>query len=70
MIHYVISEVDRGQPIVQREIECRTPETLQELEVRMHGHEHQLIVEGTAMAIHNLWEKRKVNEVAAGSQAS
>jgi phosphoribosylglycinamide formyltransferase len=58
MIHYVISEVDRGQPIVVREVDCRTPETLEELKTRMHAEEHTLIVEGTAMAIHNLWEER------------
>jgi phosphoribosylglycinamide formyltransferase len=58
MIHYVISEVDRGQPIVVREIECKTPETLEELKTRVHAEEHELIVEGTAMAIHNLWEGR------------
>ncbi|KAH7342370.1 putative phosphoribosylglycinamide formyltransferase [Rhexocercosporidium sp. MPI-PUGE-AT-0058] len=59
MIHYVISEVDRGQPIVVRKIKCRTPETLEELNERVHGQEHELILEGTAMAIHNLWEERK-----------
>jgi phosphoribosylglycinamide formyltransferase len=58
MIHYVISEVDRGQPIVVREVECRTPETLEELKARMHAEEHTLILEGTAMAIHNLWAER------------
>ncbi|KAH6724586.1 putative phosphoribosylglycinamide formyltransferase [Leptodontidium sp. 2 PMI_412] len=59
MIHYVISEVDRGQPIVIRKIKCRTPETLEELNERVHAQEHELILEGTAMAIHNLWEERK-----------
>lgn len=54
----VISEVDRGTPIVVREIECRTPETLEQLTERIHEQEHELIVEGTAMAIHNLWEQR------------
>lgn len=58
MIHYVISQVDRGEPIVVRNIKCKTPETLEELSARIHGHEHELILEGTAMAIHNLWEKR------------
>lgn len=58
MIHYVISQVDRGEPIVVRNIKCKTPETLEELSARIHDHEHQLILEGTAMAIHNLWEKR------------
>ncbi|KAH7412464.1 formyl transferase [Cadophora sp. MPI-SDFR-AT-0126] len=59
MIHYVISEVDRGQPIIVREIKCRTPETLEELSERVHEQEHELILKGTAMAIHNLWEERK-----------
>jgi phosphoribosylglycinamide formyltransferase len=58
MIHYVIRDVDRGAPIVQREIECRAGETLDELTERVHSQEHQLIVEGTAMAIIKLWEDR------------
>ncbi|CZS97563.1 related to glycinamide ribonucleotide transformylase [Rhynchosporium graminicola] len=59
MIHYVIHEVDQGQPIVTRKIQCRKPETLEELNERVHAQEHELILEGTAMAIHNLWEDRK-----------
>jgi phosphoribosylglycinamide formyltransferase len=58
MIHYVISEVDRGEPIVVREIQCKTPETLEELKTRMHLEENQLIIEGAAMAISNLWKER------------
>jgi phosphoribosylglycinamide formyltransferase len=59
MIHYLISEVDRGTPIVIRKIKCKTPETLDELKKRIHAQEHTLIVEGTSMAIHSLWEERK-----------
>ena len=58
MIHYVISEVDRGQPILIREIECKNEETLEDLTERIHEQEHQIIVEGTAMAIIKLWEDR------------
>lgn len=58
MVHYVISEVDRGTPIVVRDIKCKTPETLDELKNRIHAEEHQLILEGTQIAIHNLWEER------------
>lgn len=54
----MISEVDRGDPIVTKKIQCKTPETLDELKTRIHSHEHQLIVEGTDKAIHNLWAKR------------
>ncbi|APA06726.1 hypothetical protein SS1G_04681 [Sclerotinia sclerotiorum 1980 UF-70] len=58
MIHYVISEVDRGTPILVREVECKSSETLEKLEARMHEVEHKLIVEGTAMAIKELWTQR------------
>jgi phosphoribosylglycinamide formyltransferase len=58
MVHYVINEVDRGEAILVREIQCRTPETLDELTNRMHQEEHQIIVEGTALAIIKLWEDR------------
>jgi phosphoribosylglycinamide formyltransferase len=58
MVHYVISEVDRGTPILVREIACKMPETLDELTNRIHEQEHQVIVEGTAMAIIKLWEDR------------
>jgi phosphoribosylglycinamide formyltransferase len=58
MVHRVIKDVDRGTPIIQREIECRPTETLDELTNRMHEQEHELILEGTAMAITKLWEER------------
>lgn len=58
MLHYVIRDVDRGTPIVQREIECKAQETLDELTNRVHEQEHGLIVEGTKMAIVKLWEER------------
>ncbi|TVY13014.1 Phosphoribosylglycinamide formyltransferase [Lachnellula arida] len=60
--HYVISEVDRGEPIVIRKIQCKTPETLDELKARMHSQEHELILEGTQLAISHLWEKRSKSE--------
>lgn len=61
MVHYLVSEVDRGEPIVIREVECRTPETLQELENRLHDIEQVLIVEGTGLAISKFWEERNQN---------
>jgi len=59
MIHYVISEVDRGQPILVREVEVKAGEGLDELEARIHSVEHGAIVEGTVMAIANLWRDRE-----------
>ncbi|KAK3995530.1 formyl transferase [Cladorrhinum sp. PSN332] len=49
MVHYVIAQVDRGEPILVKEIECREGETLHQLEERIHSHEHQLIVEAAAL---------------------
>lgn len=54
MIHYVIAEVDMGEPIVQEEISMEGCESLAELEERIHGREHGLIVKGTKIAIENL----------------
>ncbi|KAK3899713.1 formyl transferase [Staphylotrichum tortipilum] len=48
MVHYVIAQVDRGEPILVQEIECREGEDLHQLEQRIHSHEHELIVEATA----------------------
>jgi phosphoribosylglycinamide formyltransferase len=54
MIHYVISEVDMGQPILVREIPLNERESLDDLEARMHENEHEVIVQGTKMAIDEL----------------
>jgi len=51
MIHYVISEVDRGEPIVVEEVPCRDCQTESDLEERIHKVEWKLIVEGTAKAL-------------------
>ncbi|KAK2611147.1 hypothetical protein N8I77_004521 [Diaporthe amygdali] len=58
MIHYVIAQVDRGQPIMTREIECREGETLEDLEQRIHSYEHELIVEATAKVVGELLAKK------------
>jgi phosphoribosylglycinamide formyltransferase len=47
MVHEVIEEVDRGAPIVVREVPCREGESLEELETRIHQVEHEIIVEAT-----------------------
>jgi phosphoribosylglycinamide formyltransferase len=58
MIHYVISQVDAGEPIIVRKIECRKGETVEELKDRIHTEEHTLIIEGTQLAISRLWKER------------
>ncbi|RFU33742.1 hypothetical protein B7463_g2608, partial [Scytalidium lignicola] len=58
MVHFVTDVVDRGEPILVREIECKTGESLEGLENRIHENEHELIVEGTGLAITRLWQQR------------
>ncbi|KAI0117421.1 phosphoribosylglycinamide formyltransferase [Daldinia grandis] len=57
MAHYVIDEVDRGTPILVKEIEWKGEE-LEELKARMHVHEHELIVKATAKVVQEIVESR------------
>jgi phosphoribosylglycinamide formyltransferase len=57
MIHEVIAEVDAGEAIVTQEVELREGEELEELEERVHGVEHGLIVEGTRRVLEALGKK-------------
>lgn len=57
MAHYVIDEVDRGTPIVVKEIELRGEE-LEGLKERMHLHEHELIVKATTKVEQEIMEGR------------
>lgn len=58
MVHFVIAEVDMGEPIVQQEVGMEGCKTLEELEGRIHAAEHGLIVEGTRRVL----EKRRKGE--------
>lgn len=58
MVHYVIDKVDRGEPILTREIECREGEDLHQLEERIHAHEHELIVEATTKVAKEILAQR------------
>lgn len=51
MVHYVIAEVDMGEMILQQEVDMEGCVTLEELEGRIHGVEHGLIVEGTRRVV-------------------
>ncbi len=57
MAHYVIDEVDKGAPILVKEIEWKG-EGLEELKERMHIHEHELIVKATGMVTQEILEGR------------
>lgn len=59
MVHYVIEEVDEGQPIVVKEVEMQPNESLESLEARIHKIEHEAIVEGTNAALAALKNDRE-----------
>lgn len=59
MIHYVVEEVDRGAPVLTREIQIQDNESLEELEQRMHGYEHELIVKATALLAQKIASEKK-----------
>ncbi|KAL8949322.1 MAG: hypothetical protein Q9222_004561 [Ikaeria aurantiellina] len=58
MIHYVILEVDEGQPLVVKEININQGESCDQLAERMHKLEWLAIVEGVQLAINNLPDNR------------
>ncbi|KAH9970952.1 phosphoribosylglycinamide formyltransferase [Lactifluus volemus] len=47
MVHHVVKEVDRGEPVVVREVEIKRGEPLEAYEERLHRTEWEIIVEGT-----------------------
>ena len=51
MVHWVVEEVDMGEAIVVKEVECMVGEGLGEFEERVHRAEWGVIVEGTRMAL-------------------
>lgn len=54
MIHWVIAEVDMGEPILVREIPIPEEYTLADLEAAIHEEEHKTIVEATAKIVSGL----------------
>lgn len=54
MIHYVIQQVDKGQPLIVKEIPVIKGESCDDFEARIHVQEHVAIVEGTIKALENL----------------
>ena len=51
MVHEVISEVDKGAPILVKEVEMVKGESVEALEERMHQVEHSLIVQATQQLV-------------------
>lgn len=57
MIHYVITEVDEGEPLIVKKIELKKEESVEEYEERVHRFEHEAIVEGTIKALQQAEKK-------------
>jgi formyltetrahydrofolate-dependent phosphoribosylglycinamide formyltransferase len=59
MVHWVVPEVDAGDPIVAEEIPLVEGEGLEALEARVHEVEHRLIVEATRRALGALGREKE-----------
>lgn len=51
MVHRVVKEVDRGQPVLVREVEIVKGEPIEAFEERLHKTEWEIIVQGTAKVL-------------------
>jgi len=51
MVHKVIREVDRGEPVLVRTVEIRKEDTLEDFEQRLHQTEWGVIVEAAKMVL-------------------
>jgi len=51
MVHRVIKEVDRGNPVVVREVEIKEGEPIEAFEERLHKTEWEIIVQATAKVL-------------------
>lgn len=67
MIHKVITEVDRGTPIVVKEIDLKKEESLEDYEARVHALEHVAIVEGANIALKEIDALSKLKDVTISS---
>ncbi|WVQ71021.1 hypothetical protein IAR50_000546 [Cryptococcus sp. DSM 104548] len=54
MVHRVVAEVDRGEPLLVREVEIKQEDKLGDLEERIHGVEHDIIVDGARLILEQL----------------
>ena len=51
MVHKVIREVDRGEPVLVKEVEIKREDTLEDFEQRVHQTEWDAIVEATKIVL-------------------
>lgn len=51
MVHRVVKDVDRGEPLIVREINLVKDEPIEEFEKRLHTVEHEIIVQAAAKVL-------------------
>ncbi|KIR36970.1 phosphoribosylglycinamide formyltransferase [Cryptococcus deuterogattii MMRL2647] len=54
MVHRVVAEVDRGEPLLVKEVEIKVDDKLEDLEERIHSVEHEIIVDGARLVLEEL----------------
>jgi phosphoribosylglycinamide formyltransferase len=54
MVHRVVKEVDRGEPVIVREVEMNEGETIEVFEERLHKVEWEIIVQATNKVLDEL----------------
>ncbi|WWD17973.1 hypothetical protein CI109_102418 [Kwoniella shandongensis] len=54
MVHRVVAEVDRGEPLLVKDVEIKEGDTLEDLEARIHQVEHEIIVDGARIVLEEL----------------
>jgi phosphoribosylglycinamide formyltransferase len=59
MVHYVEADVDMGPPVMVREVRCKSGDSQEDLEKRIHETEWKLIVEATGKVLAQLEAQRR-----------
>ncbi|KAJ1648667.1 phosphoribosylglycinamide formyltransferase [Coemansia erecta] len=54
MVHYVIPEVDKGEPIMTQEVPCKHGDLLEDLETRIHAVEHQILPKAVCAVLESM----------------
>ncbi|KAJ2004837.1 phosphoribosylglycinamide formyltransferase [Coemansia thaxteri] len=58
MVHFVIPEVDKGQPILTQDVPCVQGDSLEDLENRIHAVEHQILPKAVKLVLdENIYAK-------------
>lgn len=63
MVHYVIQEVDMGDPIIVKDVLFIKNETLDSFKTRVHSVEHIAIVEATNIVLNGIYHKHLTEEL-------